>query len=347
MESSPKFDEEYRSLKINGMNTSVQECPILSVIIPTYNRAEFLKRCLQTVLVSGIKNIEVLVADNDSHDHTLFMGCIGNKGTRSGNLSLQNSDLVISIGCRLSVSTTGHEYSTFAREAKIIVVDIDPEENKKNTVRIDHFINADAGKFLKKLQKIKSPDSAEWLKKCRYWKEKYPTCLPEYAKDKGRINLYYFIDVLSKKMKSDSVVVGDAGSAVYVPPQCLRIKKGQRYITSGCQAEMGYTIPACIGISVARKKGEVIGITGDGSFQLNIQELQTIVHHDLPIKIFVWNNNGYLSIRATQTKFFEGRLMGADPTSGVSFPSLRKIARAYGIKYFKASKSNKLADVIE
>jgi acetolactate synthase-1/2/3 large subunit len=280
-------------------------------------------------------------------NHLLFVGCIGNKGTRAGNFAVQNADLVIAIGSRLSVSTTGHEYSTFAREAKIIVVDIDPEEHKKNTVRIDHFINADAGKFLKKLQKIKSPDSAEWLKQCQHWKGKYPTCLPEYAKDKGGINLYYFIDVLSKKLKSDSVVVGDAGSAVYVPPQCLRIKEGQRYITSGGQAEMGYTIPACIGISVARKKGEVIGITGDGSFQLNIQELQTIVHHDLPIKIFVWNNNGYLSIRATQTKFFEGRLMGADPTSGVSFPSLRKIASAYGIKYYKASKNNKLADVIE
>jgi acetolactate synthase-1/2/3 large subunit len=110
---------------------------------------------------------------------------------------------------------------------------------------------------------------------------------------------------------------------------------------------MGYTIPACIGISIARHKGEVIGVTGDGSFQLNIQELQTIVHYDLPIKIFVWNNDGYLSIRATQTKFFEGRLIGTDKTSGVSFPSLRKIASAYGIKYYKAAHSNKLADVID
>jgi acetolactate synthase-1/2/3 large subunit len=148
-------------------------------------------------------------------------------------------------------------------------------------------------------------------------------------------------------LKDDSVVVGDAGSAVYVPPQAMKLKEGQRYITSGGQAEMGYTIPACIGISIARHKGEVIGVTGDGSFQLNIQELQTIVHYDLPIKIFVWNNDGYLSIRATQTKFFEGRLIGTDKTSGVSFPSLRKIASAYGIKYYKASRSNQLANVIQ
>lgn len=279
--------------------------------------------------------------------HPLFVGCIGNKGTRAGNFAVQNADLVISIGSRLSVSTTGHEYATFAREAKIIVVDIDPEEHKKNTIRIDHFINADAGKFLKKLNRVKFSDSTEWIKQCRYWKKKYPVCLPEYAKEKKGINLYYFVDVLSKKLKSNSVVVGDAGSAVYVPPQSLKLKDGQRYITSGGQAEMGYTVPACIGISIAKQKGEVIGITGDGSFQLNIQELQTIVHHDLPIKMFVWNNNGYLSIRATQTKFFEGRLIGADPTSGVSFPDLRKIARAYGIKFFKVSKSDKLHNVIE
>ena len=280
-------------------------------------------------------------------EHPLFVGCIGNKGTRAGNFAVQNADLVIAIGSRLSVSTTGHEYSTFAREAKIIVVDIDPEEHKKNTVRIDFFINADAGKFLKKIQTIKLPEHTEWIKKCQHWKRKYPACLPEYGKVKGGINLYYFIDTLSKKLKDDSVVVGDAGSAVYVPPQSLKLKDGQRYITSGGQAEMGYTIPACVGISIARQRGEVIGITGDGSFQLNIQELQTIVHCDLPVKLFVWNNGGYLSIRATQTKFFEGRLMGADETSGVSFPSLRKVAKAYGIQYYKASTSNKLADVIE
>mgnify|MGYP003966360793 FL=1 len=302
---------------------------------------EFIKKANIPVVVSRL-GVDLLPTENP-----LFVGCIGNKGTRAGNFAVQNADFVIAIGSRLSVSTTGHEYSTFAREAKIIVVDIDPEEHKKNTVHIDSFINADAGKFLKKIQKIKTSDITEWIKKCQHWKVKYPVCLPEYAKDKGGINLYFFIEVLSKKLKDDSVVVGDAGSAVYVPPQSLKLKEGQRYITSGGQAEMGYTIPACIGISIARQKGEVIGITGDGSFQLNIQELQTIVHYDLPIKIFVWNNDGYLSIRATQKKFFEERLIGADKTSGVSFPSLRKIANAYGIQYYKALKSNKVADVIE
>jgi acetolactate synthase I/II/III large subunit len=328
-----KLDSSKRPIILAGQGIR------LSKSIPLFR--EFIEKTNIPVVVSRL-GFDLLPTN-----HPLFVGCIGNKGTRPGNFAVQNADLVIAIGSRLSVSTTGHEYATFAREAKIIVVDIDPEEHKKNTVHIDSFINADAGKFLKKIQTVKFPDTTEWIKKCQHWKEKYPVCLPVYAKAKSGINLYYFIEILSNKLKDDSVVVGDAGSAVYVPPQSLKLKDRQRYITSGGQAEMGYTIPACIGISIARKKGEVIGITGDGSFQLNIQELQTIVHYDLPIKIFVWNNSGYLSIRATQTKFFEGRLIGADDTSGVSFPSLRKIAGAYGIQYYKASKSNKLADVVE
>lgn len=280
-------------------------------------------------------------------DHPLFIGRIGNKGDRAGNFTVQNADLVLSIGSRLSVSSTGHEYHTFAREAKITVVDIDPIEHQKKTIRIDLFINADAKKFLERMNRSDRLPTLNWVERCQEWKTKYPVCLPEYARENEGINLYYFMDQLSKNLKTDSVVVGDAGSAVYVPPQAIQLREGQRYITSGGQAEMGYTIPACIGISVARNQGEVIGITGDGSFQLNLQELQTIVHYELPVKLFVWNNAGYLSIRATQSKFFAGRLMGADRTSGVSFPDLRKIAHAYGIKYFKVFDSRKLGSIIK
>jgi len=275
--------------------------------------------------------------------HPLFIGRIGNKGDRPGNLAVQNSDLVVSIGCRLSVSSTGHEYDKFAREAKIVVVDIDPVEHRKNTVRIDRFIHADAKLFLGKIVTLTPPpEKTAWLKKCRHWKKKYPICLPEYADDSKGLNLYYFVDCLSKALKKDSVVVSDAGSAFYVTTQAIQLKEGQRLVTSGGQAEMGYTLPATIGVCYAKNKGEVIGITGDGSFQLNIQELQTIVHNDLPIKIFVWNNNGYLSIRATQRKFFEGRFIGTDSTSGVSFPVIEKIAAAYGIKYFLLAHSHDL-----
>ena len=143
-------------------------------------------------------------------------------------------------------------------------------------------------------------------------------------------------------MKSDDVVISDAGSAFYVTTQAINIRDQQRYITSGGQAEMGFTVPASIGASVARGKKRALGITGDGSFQMNIQELQTIVHNKIPVVLFIWNNEGYLSIRTTQNKFFEGRLIGADSSSGVSLPDTKKIAKAYGIQYFKLSKSSSL-----
>ena len=279
-------------------------------------------------------------------DHRLFIGRIGNKGDRAGNFAVQNADLVLAIGSRLSVSSTGHEYRTFAREAKIVVVDIDPVEHRKNTVKIDLFMNADAKNFFAASDALPMPDTAQWVKKCQHWKAKWPVCLPEYGKHRKAIDLYYFTDRLSRKMKDDAVVISDAGSAFYVISQGIQLRKRQRYVTSGGQAEMGYTLPATIGVSVARRSGEVIGVTGDGSFQMNIQELQTIVHYKLPVKIFVWNNSGYLSIRATQSKFFEGRYIGTHKETGVSFPELKKIARAYGIEYMKVSDSRKLDSVL-
>lgn len=280
-------------------------------------------------------------------DHPLYIGRIGNKGDRAGNFAVQNADLVLAIGSRLSVSSTGHEYKQFAREAKMIVVDIDPVEHRKNTVRIDLFINADARRFLRKIRLRASPDTRDWVRKCQRWRSIWPVCLPEYADETRGINLYYFVDRLSRKLKPDSVVVADAGSAFYATGQGIKLEEKQRCILSGGQADMGNTLPATIGVSVAKDFGEVIGITGDGSFQMNIQELQTIVYNRLPVKIFVWNNDGYLSIRATQSKFCEGRLIGTDKTSGVSFPDTEKIANAYGIKYFKVSESKKLDETLE
>ena len=288
-----------------------------------------------------------LGADLLTYGNPLFVGSVGNKGTRAGNMAMQNADLLISIGCRLSVSSTGHEYDNFAREATIVVVDIDPIEHKKNTVRIDKFIHADAKKCLSGL--IESGEPVEvgcWVEKCQAWKKKYPVCQPEYADDSEGINLYYFVESLSQAMDSDDVVVTDAGSAGYVGTQGIRHSGNQRTVTTGGQMEMGYTVPAAIGVCYANKKKRVIGITGDGSFQMNIQELQTIVHHDLPIKLFVWNNDGYLSIRATQRKFFDERYIGTDSTSGVSFPELEKIANAYGMEYCRLDKTKDLAEAI-
>ncbi len=280
--------------------------------------------------------------------HPLFVGRIGTKGDRAGNFAVQNSDLVLSIGCRLSVSSTGHEYSSFAREARLIVVDIDPVEHKKGTVRIDHFIHSDAKLFLTKMnQNTANIPRTSWLEKCAHWKKKFPVCLPEYADDSAGINLHYFVDCLSAAMPGNAAVVCDAGSSFFVVTQVIKLRQGQRCVASGGQAEMGFTIPGAIGVCCASNRGEVIGITGDGSFQMNIQELQTIVHYKMPVKIFVWNNDGYLSIRATQSKFFENRFIGTDKSSGVSFPEIAEIAKAYRLPYHKLSKSARLSEQIE
>jgi len=287
-----------------------------------------------------------LSADLLPSEHKLNIGRVGIKGNRAANFAMQNSDLVLSIGCRLSVPSTGYNYDYFAREAKIVVVDIDPEEHKKDTVKIDLFVEMDARDFINKFNSEYISPSG-WVNSCSKWKTIWPLFLPEHEDDEGGISLYRFMKKLSSALPPICSVVGDAGSAYYVPCQVLQIKEGQRLITPGAQAEMGFTLPACIGLSFAMDKPHVIGITGDGSFQTNIQELQTIIQYNLPIKLFVWNNAGYLSIRTTQRKYFEDRFVGTDKASGVSFPSTQKIADAYGIKYFVLSNNTELDDQIQ
>jgi acetolactate synthase-1/2/3 large subunit len=278
--------------------------------------------------------------------HSLSVGRLGAKGDRAGNFAVQNSDLVIVLGSRLSVALTGFEYDLFAREANVVVVDIDAEEHRKNTVNIDLMIEADLRDFFKETTKLDFKVSQEWLEKCQNWREKWPVYQADYAQEEN-INMYQFLHGLEEQMRDDSVVVSDAGSAYYVASQAMGFDKQQRYITSGAQADMGYTLPAAIGACIAHESKEVFAITGDGSFQMNIQELQTIVHNQLPIKIFVWNNNGYLSIKTTQRKFFEERYAGTGPKSGVSCPSFEKIAYAYDIPYYKASFPIELPDVLK
>lgn len=300
--------------------------------------AEFVER-FNFPVVTTILGIDVIPSA-----HKNYVGRIGIKGTRAGNFAMQNADLILSIGSRLAVPVVGHEYKLFAREAKVIVVDIDPEEHKKKTIRIDRFVQADAGIFIKEIQKYlrrgKINVPKVWTDRCLNWKRKYPVCLPQYKKANGEINLYYFIEELNKKIKADIPVISDAGSVFYAVSQGININKGQRYITSGALATMGFSVPAAIGVCIANNQKSVVAVTGDGSFQLNIQELQTIVHYNLPVKIFVINNKGYLSIRQTQARFFNSRFVGEGVYSGVSFPEISRIALAYGIKYIKLTCAN-------
>ena len=263
-------------------------------------------------------------------DHPLYVGRLGTKGDRAGNFSVQNSDLVISLGSSLSISVTGFRYETFAREAKKFVVDIDINEHKKPTIKVDYVLQADVKDFLSGC-KLNYKADQWWVDKCISWRNKWPVMIEDYKDTTNGINIYYFLSELSKRNKSDAITISDAGSAYYTTSQSLKIRNKQRYITSGAQADMGFTLPASIGVAVASNNKNIIGITGDGSFQMNIQELQTIVNFNLPIKIFVLNNGGYLSIRNTMDKFFESRYYGTDAGSGLSLPEVSKIGLAYGI----------------
>lgn len=287
-----------------------------------------------------------LAADYVEFKNPLFTGVIGVKGTRSGNFAMQNADLLLVLGSRLTVSCSGYDYDQFAREAKVIVVDIDKEEHSKDTIKIDDLINIDLRQFFKEFKIEDYKVDQDWLNICKNWKDKYPVCLEEY-KDCKEVNQYYFMDVLSKNMSDNSIVISDAGSAFYVASQAIKVRKQQRYITSGAQAEMGYTLPAVIGAYYGDKNKDIIGITGEGSLQMNIQEIQTIVHEQLPIKIFIWNNGGYLSIKASQDKFFKGFYVGVDNNSGISFPDLKKLCDAYGINFLRVEGTKDLEDGIK
>ena len=280
-------------------------------------------------------------------DHELSIGMVGMLGaSRAGNFTLQNSDLVLCIGCRLSIDTTGYEYEKFAREAKVIVVDIDEEEHSKNTVRIDHFILSDARSFLAVMKDITPPsDWSDWAGKCLYWKKHFPTCIDDYRTG-NLINMYYFTECLSQVMPENVTVISDAGNTFFTVSPVINIKEGQRSITSGCQAEMGYALPASIGVSYASDKPVVV-VNGDGSIMMNLQELETLRFTDRNVKVCIMNNNGYSSIRHLQDNAFRGRQIGCDSTSGISFTDFEKLAAAFEINYYRIIGSDNLSKKIK
>lgn len=290
--------------------------------------------------------------DNIRHDLDIYIGKTGVKGDRPANFAMQNADLILAIGTSLHVSVIGYEYEQFARVAKKIVVDIDPTSHKKKTINIDHLIESDAKVFLNALtssgEYLAINPFNEWLIRCVGWKEKYPVCLPEYKSTQDAINIYSFVDRLSALSEPGDMFVSDAGSAFYAVSQGIQLtKERQRYIPSGAMATMGYSLPAGIGVSVATGDARVLAITGDGSLQQNIQELQTLLHYNLPVKLFVLNNNGYLSIRSSQKNYFKERYIGSGPDSGVTMPDTLKICEAYGIPSARISKLDDLDQAIK
>jgi len=288
-----------------------------------------------------------LAPDLVSTDNPLSIGMIGMLGaSRAGNFALANSDLILCVGCRLSINTTGYEYEKFAREAKLIVIDIDEVEHMKNTVEIYTFIQSDAKAFFESMNKEKPKKQyADWKEKCFHWKKIFPIGIGDAIVNE-RINIYHFVDILSDELPPKATIISDAGCVFFTVSPTLKLKQGQRSITSGGQAEMGYALPGSIGASFACN-GQVIAICGDGSFMMNMQELETLAYLNLPIKLFIMNNNGYSSIRWLQDNAFRGRLIGCDPSHGIGFPDFEKITLAFGLDYIKIDGTSSIEDKIQ
>ncbi len=321
---------------------------------------------LRIPVVTGWNSID-LIAD----EHPLYAGRAGIMGDRPGNWAIQCSDVLLSVGSRLSVRQVGYAQGTWARDACTIVQDIDNEELKKPNIHVDMPVWADAYALLKKLnRRLSGEPSADasaphpqgnageaddaamphqaWIQKCRSLREQYPVVLKKHFKKQPRANVYALIHTLSKALpKGRTIVVGN-GSASVAGSHAFVIKQGQRFLINSGAASMGYDLPAAVGACIASGYAEVTCLTGDGSIQMNLQELQTIIHHRMPIKIFVINNEGYHSIRQTQRNYFKEPLVGVGTDSAdLSFPSMEKLAWAYGFPYYKIETNDHLPQITE
>lgn len=295
--------------------------------------------------IEAIEKLQIpVVTAWNAHDllwdeHALYCGRPGTVGTRGGNFVVQKSDLLISLGCRLNIRQISYNDHDFARDAYKIIVDIDANELRKPTITADLPVHAHVKDVLSAIcdsdYVADNKEHSRWLEWCRQINKKYPAVLPEYYSKKSPINPYAFMKELSKELvEGDSIICGN-GSACVISFQAIEMKEEQRMFTnSGCAA-MGYGFPAAIGVCIANEGKRTICIDGDGSFQMNLQELQTVVYNDLDLKILYLNNNGYHSIRQTQTNLFGPPLVGVCDGNGLSFPDAGKIAYAYGIPFIR------------
>ena len=273
-------------------------------------------------------------------NHKMYCGRPGAFGERGSNFIVQNCDFYLSIGSRLPYMVTGYNVKRFAIRAKFkAMVDIDPKELNKNDLKIDMKVKSDAKfflrRFIKKLKKYNS--SSQWLDYCQNIRKKYPILLKKMIDEKKYVNSYFFIKTLSKYTKKNDSIITDMGFSFTTTHQALDIKENQIFFTNSGHAPMGWGLPATIGVFYSKKKSKsnLICLTGEGGFQMNIQELATIMHNKIPIKIFIFNNGGYLTIKQTQILGFKGRIMGADSSSGLSFPNYSQIAKSHKIDYQK------------
>jgi acetolactate synthase-1/2/3 large subunit len=270
-----------------------------------------------------------------------FVGRVGLYADRCGNFAVQNSDLLLVLGCRLSQAVVGYNPKSFARQAKIVYVDIDPSELAKESVPYHVKVLADLNTFFDSFH-FETPDNSAWVAKCQHWKSKWLFEIPPNVLDTPTVNPYHAVKMLFDKLPENKIVTTGSGSIAIIVNQLVNIKKNDTFIWSG-HGDMGTDLPMSIGAHIADPSKHFVLFTSEGTLQFNIQELQTIVHHKLPLKIVVFNNASYGAIEITQKTFFNNKF-GVDVVSGLSFPDTGKIAAAYGIKYMKANVNDELDD---
>lgn len=285
------------------------------------------------------------------HNDPLFVGNFGLLGERAANFAVQNADLLLVLGSRLSIPNVGYQSHLFSPNSIKIMVDIDENELNKPTIKIDYPINEDLNNFfidiLPLLQNKSIPNWDEWINKTQSWKSKYPVFQPEYKTNTNRINSFYFMEVLSDKLTDNNVIVTDMGTSYTCTMQSLQMNGKNRLFTSSACCSMGFGLPGAIGAHFGDPNKNIILIAGDGGLQMNIQELQTIIHNKIPLKIFLLNNNGYLAISLMQDNLFKGKYIGSNLESGVSNPNFIKLADAYGFKTYTFNNNTELEKNID
>lgn len=283
--------------------------------------------------------------------HRLFAGRPGAVGQRGANFAQQNADWLMILGARMDFGQTAYSHENFARAAYKVMVDIDPAEINKLKMEIAVKIVADAGNFIREFQKqshnIINKEYPEWLKTCKAWQKKYPVILPDYWRQKKFVNDYVLIDVLSDELKkNDLLVPGSSGACSERTMQAIRVKAGLRIFNSEGLGSMGFGVPAAIGGCLASGRKRTICIEGDGGFIMNIQELETVKRLHLPIKFFVLNNGGYVSIQTTQRNYFNGHYVGSSATSGLTLPDIKAVAKSFRIATAKLTNHNGIREKI-